>query len=175
MRKIVTVLLAVIGFSANAQEAFSGKGDTKVQVGANFQSGAQGIVASYDYGVGKNISFGLQSVVLLSTSKFYNTDLFSNDFGQEVSPKFMDKVDLNARFNANLSDVIGIKELDVYPGLHLGLRNFGFHTGARYFFTDGFGVFTEVAIPLAKYGNDTTYNKIYNNQVTFSLGASFNL
>jgi hypothetical protein len=27
--------------------------------------------------------------------------------------------------------------MDVYPGLNLGLHNFGAHLGFRYFFTDG--------------------------------------
>ena len=44
--------------------------------------------------------------------------------------------------------------MDLYPGLHLGTRNFGGHLGFRYFFTDGFGVYAETAVPIAKY--DTT-------------------
>ena len=42
-------------FFANAQ-AFNGKGDNKFQVGANFQDHATGIMATYDYGIGENMS-----------------------------------------------------------------------------------------------------------------------
>jgi len=68
--------------------------------------------------------------------------------------------------------------MDVYPGLDLGLRNFGAHAGFRYFFTDGFGVYGEVGAPIAKY--DTTPNNKngfdeYNNQFVFNIGASFNI
>ena len=90
--------------------------------------------------------------------------------------KFEDEFDLKARFNANIGNVIGLPEnIDVYPGLNLGLRNFGAHLGGRYFFTNGFGVFTEIAAPIAKYDSDVFGYERLNNQFTFSLGASFNL
>ena len=60
----------------------------------------------------------------------------------------------------------------MYPGLNLGLKNFGAHLGARYFFTEGFGLFTEFGIPLAKYNKN---DNDYNNQFVFNFGASFNL
>jgi len=59
--------------------------------------------------------------------------------------------------------------------LSLGLRNFGGHVGGRYFFTDGFGVFTEIGFPIAKYSANNDVFDHLNNQVTFSLGASFHL
>ena len=68
---------------------------------------------------------------------------------------FGDRFDLKARFNANLGNVLNVDEnFDVYPGLSLSLKNFGGHLGARYFFSNGFGVFTEATFPLAKYSND---------------------
>lgn len=65
--------------------------------------------------------------------------------------------------------------LDVYPGLHLGLKNFGGHLGARYFFSDGFGVFTEFVVPLAKYDSDIVGFEKIHNQVSVNFGAVFNL
>jgi hypothetical protein len=53
----------------------------------------------------------------------------------------------------------------------LSLKNFGGHIGVRYFFTQGFGVFSEAGIPIAKY--DTKANGL-NNQSVVVLGASFN-
>jgi hypothetical protein len=92
------------------------------------------------------------------------------------TPKFADKFDAKARFNANIGNVLNISDkLDIYPGLDLGLRNFGAHLGARYFFTEGFGIYTEAGIPLAKYDSNTIGYERFNNQFVFQIGASFNL
>ena len=91
----------------------------------------------------------------------------------DIEVKFEDKIDLKARFNANLGNVLKLDpKMDVYPGLDLSLRNFGAHLGFRYFFTDGFGLFSEFGIPIAKYKSDGNLN---NNQFVFNVGASFNL
>jgi hypothetical protein len=65
--------------------------------------------------------------------------------------------------------------MDVYPGLDLGIRNFGAHLGVRYFFTDGFGVYSEAGIPLAKYDPTSIGFENLNNQFVINIGASFNL
>ena len=90
---------------------------------------------------------------------------------------FGDRFDLKARFNANLGNVINVDEnFDVYPGLSLGLHNFGGHLGARYFFSDGFGVYTEFNAPLAKYKSGAlTAAETLHNQFTVNLGMVFNL
>lgn len=161
MKKIFTLGLLLSAIFANAQ-AFNGKGDDKFQVGANFQDHATGIMATYDHGIGENMSIGLYTTYLLGVDG--------------DGSKFKDEFDLKARFNANIGNVIGLPEnIDVYPGLNLGLRNFGAHLGGRYFFTNGFGVFTEIAAPIAKYDSDVFGYERLNNQFTFSLGASFNL
>ena len=158
MKKIITLLLVSSACFVNAQ-AYKGKGDIKGQVGLNVQSGGTGIFVSADFGLGENMSYGFTGNYLLSKA---------------VNAKFEDKVDLKARFNANLGNVFGLdKKMDIYPGLDLGLRNFGAHLGFRYFFTDGFGVFGEAGIPIAKYDNNVT--GLYNNQPVFNIGASFNL
>ncbi|MEO0060113.1 MAG: hypothetical protein RLZZ312_1760 [Bacteroidota bacterium] len=160
MKNIFTILL--IAFTAiSFSQAFSGKGDQKGQVGFSAQNGGTGINVAYDTGIGENISIGLSSVYLLNSNNgTYNLE-------------FTDRFDIKARFNANIGNVLTLPaNVDIYPGLNLGLRNFGAHLGARYFFTDGFGIFSEVGIPLAKY--DKTQN-LYNNQFVFNIGASFNL
>jgi hypothetical protein len=89
-------------------------------------------------------------------------------------PSFDYRFDVKARFNANLGSVLNVSpKFDMYPGLNLGLKNFGGHLGARYFFSDGFGVFTEFSVPFAKYDSEATSK--YNNGSTFNIGASFNL
>jgi hypothetical protein len=65
-------------------------------------------------------------------------------------PDFGQRVDLKARFNANLGNVLKLEPMDVYPGLNLGLHNFGAHLGFRYFFTDGLD-YLRSWVPIAKY------------------------
>ncbi|SNR81050.1 DUF6646 family protein [Flavobacterium sp. ov086] len=173
MKKIITLLfLASFGF-VQAQQAFKGKGDIKVNVGANLQDGGSGIQGSVDFGLGENFSFGFVTNYLLGVDNF--NGFYHDNSYNDYKPDFSDRFDAKARINANLSSVIGVDQLDVYPGLSLGLHNFGGHVGGRYFFTDGFGVFTEIGFPIAKYGNNDGVFDHLNNQTTFSLGASFNL
>ena len=159
--KNILLILAFVSVSLVSGQAFEGKGDQKFQVGANIQDAATGINASFDYGLGENISVGVSSSYALGAD--------GADFG--------DRFDLRARFNANLGNVINIDEnFDVYPGLSLSLKNFGGHLGARYFFTDGFGIFTEASFPLAKYSNNKLDAGYYiQNQFALNIGATFNL
>lgn len=161
MKNLLYIACLCIVSYANAQ-AFKGKGDQKFQIGASFQNHGKGINGTYDYGVGENISLGLASTYVIAVDDDINAD-------------FGDRFDFKARFNANISSVIGISEFDLYPGLSFSLKNFGGHVGARYLFTDGFGVFAEAAFPIAKYdtGYLTAAEKL-NNQFVFNLGASFN-
>ncbi len=164
MRKIITVIaIATVGF-ANAQ-AYKGKGDIKAQVGINIQDHGTGINVGADFGIGENMSYGFVASYLLSVEE-----------AAGVKPDFADRADAKVRFNANLGSVFKLdKAMDVYPGLNLGTRNFGAHLGFRYFFTEGFGIYTEAGIPLARYDSDVEGFDEYNNQFVFQIGASFNL
>ncbi|REG99058.1 DUF6646 family protein [Flavobacterium aquicola] len=173
MRKIITVLFLVTFGITNAQQAFKGKGDSKINIGANLQDGGSGIQGSADFGLGENFSYGFVFTYLLGVDEF--SGIYGANTYADEKPEFQDRFDTKFRINANLSSVIGVKELDVYPGLSLGLHNFGGHVGGRYFFTDGFGVFTELGFPIAKYSDNKDVFDHLNNQVTFSIGASFNL
>jgi outer membrane protein G len=119
---------------------------------------------SYDYGIGENISLGLSSTYLLGVD-------------EKLDPDFGDRIDIRARFNANIGNVLAIDEnFDLYPGLSFGLKNFGGHIGARYLFTTGFGIYTELNAPLASYDSDSLspVEKLHN-QFTINFGATFNL
>lgn len=165
MKKIITLALLLAFGITNAQEAFSGKGDAKFNVGLNIQDGGTGIQASTDFGLGENLSFGFVGAYLLSVDEF---------LGEK--PEFKDRFDAKVRVNANLGSVINIdKAFDVYPGLSLSLKNFGGHVGARYFFTEGFGIFSEAAFPIAKYDQNVNGFEYLNNQFIFTIGASFNM
>ena len=120
-------------------------------------------MASYDYGLGENISIGAISSYVLGINSF-------------VDKGAQERFDVKARFSAHLGPVMGISDqFDLYPGLDLGLKNFGFHTGARYFFSDGMGVFAELGFPIAKYDTgDLTPAEELHNQFVVNLGVSFN-
>jgi hypothetical protein len=164
MKKIIFItMLAFAGF-VNAQ-AYKGKGDIKGQVGLNVQDGGTGINVTADFGIGENMSYGFTTTYLLSADSIL-----------DVKPAFEDRFDLKARFNANLGNVFKLdSNMDIYPGLNLGLRNFGAHLGVRYFFTEGFGLYAEGGVPLAKFDSNVNGFDYYNNQFVLNIGASFNL
>lgn len=165
MKKTFTLFVLLSVCFINAQ-AFKGKGDTKFDVVANIQKQGSGIRISTDYGLGENMSIGATASYLLSVSK--------DELGNK--PDFGDRVDVKIRFNANLGNVFNVNEkVDIYPGLDLGLRNFGAHLGIRYFFTEGFGIVSEIGFPIAKYKPEATGFERLNNQFVFNIGASFNL
>lgn len=164
MKKISTIVAVVMVTLTNAQ-AYKGKSDIKAQVGMNIQDHGTGINVSADFGIGENMSYGFVASYLLSV------DEVAGD-----KPNFDDRADVKVRFNANLGNVFKLdKAMDIYPGLNLGTRNFGAHLGFRYFFTDGFGLYSEAGIPLAKYDSNVQGFEEYNNQFVFQIGASFNL
>ena len=164
MKKIIFLVFMFSTFFINAQ-AYKGKGDAKMQIGANIQNGGTGIFVSTDFGIGENMSFGIAGNYLLSTN---------NIVGSNV--EFLDRADLKIRFNANLGNVFKLNpKMDIYPGLDLGLRNFGGHLGFRYFFTNGFGVFSEAGIPISSYKSNLVGYEKLNNQFVFNIGMSFNL
>lgn len=163
MKNILFIACLLFGSFLYAQN-FEGKGDQKLQIGSNFQNNATGIALTYDYGLGENISIGFVGAYALGISNSVDAD-------------FSDRLDLRARFNANIGNVLEIDDnFDLYPGLSLGLKNFGGHLGMRYFFTDGFGIFAEFATPFAKYKtSDLTPAEEIHNQFTLNIGAVFNL
>ena len=171
MKKLI-LLLTILSFVAVNSQAYKGKDDNKFQVGANFQKNATGINLSYDYGIGENISIGLSTTYLLGVD-----DALKNNPMEELDATFDNRFDVRARFNANLGNVINVDEnFDLYPGLSLGLKNFGGHLGARYFFSEGFGVYTELNVPFAKYKSEKlTQAETLHNQFTVNFGATFNL
>jgi hypothetical protein len=165
MKKIITLAFLVTFGIVQAQQAFRGKGDAKFNVGANIQDGGTGIQISSDFGLGENLSYGFVGSYLLGVTEV---------LGEK--PEFKDRIDAKFRINANLGSVLKVDEkFDLYPGLNLGLKNFGAHLGARYFFTEGFGVYTEAGFPIAKYNQNSNGFDYLNNQFTFNIGASFNM
>ncbi|MGJ8665586.1 MAG: DUF6646 family protein [Patiriisocius sp.] len=189
MKYLFTVFTCMISSIIISQVAYSGAGDIKFGVGANIQSDATGIAATLDYGLGENISIGVKGLYLLGVENYSSAGqvIVVDENGLPTfttyeDPEFTDRFDLRARFSAHLSNVLNVSEaFDVYPGLDLGLKNFGAHIGSRYFFTDGIGVFAEFNLPVARYKNEDdieieqTFRKELNNQFNFTIGASFSI
>lgn len=173
MKKIMAMAaLAVFGLAcaqedmSSGNDAFSGRGDIRLNLGANLQKGGTGIMTSLDYGLGQSFSLGAQAGYMLGVKEID---------GEKAGPEH--RFDVKVRANAHLGDVIGLPEnFDIYPGLNLGLKNFGGHAGVRYFFDKGFGVFAETQFPIAKYNvKGNTPERALNNQFAFLIGASFDL
>jgi outer membrane protein G len=162
--KNLLVLIAILTTALVSAQAFKGAGDNKLQIGANLQDAATGINLSFDYGLGENISVGVYGTYALSVKS-------------ELDADFGDRIDLKGRFNAHLGSVLGIDDnFDLYPGLDLSLKNFGGHVGARYFFSEGIGIFTEALFPIAKYNNSDLKPADYiHNQFMVNVGAVFSL
>ncbi|MBQ0152172.1 MAG: hypothetical protein KBS61_04695 [Chryseobacterium sp.] len=145
MKKLVFMMVAMLtGAFANAQ-AYTGKGDQKVNLGLNAYGYGTGITATYDYGLNQLISVGGGANAYFDGYKDNNKD---------------NRVFVFGRVNFHLSEALELPaKFDLYPGVDLGVlgKDFGIgaHIGVRYFFTDKIGVFAEV-------GNNG------------SLGVSFN-
>lgn len=146
MKKLFFVfMIAFFGTAANAQ-AWTGKGDQKIQLGLNAWGYGTGVTGTYDYGLNKLLSIG-------AGLNAYFGDYKDNDKDNRVF--------VFGRLNFHLQEALGLpSKWDIYPGVDLGVlgKDFGIgaHIGARYYFTEKVGVFAEV-------GNNG------------SLGVSFNL
>ena len=146
MKKLVfMVMIFFFGATANAQ-AWTGKGDQKVQLGLSAWGYGTGVTGTYDYGLNKLLSVGAGLNGYFSNYKNNDKD---------------NRVFVFGRLNFHLQDALNLPpKLDIYPGVDVGVlgKDFGIgaHIGARYFFTERIGVFAEV-------GNNG------------SLGVSFNL
>ncbi|WP_194766346.1 DUF6646 family protein [Tamlana sp. I1] len=162
MKKLLVIAAILTASFANAQ-AFTGKGDQKLQVGVAFQSHATGINVSYDHGIGESASIGFSTGYVL-------------DVADHLDAGFDDRFDAKLRLNANLCNVINVDEnFDLYPGLTLSLKNFGGQLGTRYFFGSGLGVFAEAQFPIAKYNKNLSPAEEINNQFVMNIGVSFEL
>ncbi len=163
MRIFLTILIIFFGTSIAIAQAYDGAGDQKFQIGVNLQDNGAGIMGSYDLGIGEHISVGVSSSYLIGVEPL-------------LTAGFVGRFDVRARANMHLGSVMGLGGgFDIYPGLDMSLKNFGFHAGARYFFSDGFGVFAEVGHPIARYkSKERSPAEELHNQLVINFGLSLN-
>ena len=146
MKKFVLVCSMLLLGQMSFAQAWSGKGDQKVQVGLNGFGYGTGIAGTYDYGLSDLLSVGAGANIYFSG--YRDGDNKNNFF-------------VFGRLNAHLQKPLNLpSNWDIYPGLDLGVLGSGFgigaHIGARYFFNKKVGVYLEA-------GNNG------------SVGVSFNL
>lgn len=137
-------MILFVGTAVHAQ-AYTGRGDQKVNLGIAAWGYGTGVAATYDYGLGSLVSLGA------GINAYF--DRFKDDDKDN-------RVFVFGRVNFHLNTVLDLpSKLDIYPGLDVGVVGdefgLGAHIGARYFFTDRIGAFAEI-------GNNG------------SLGVSFN-
>ncbi|RQP14485.1 MAG: hypothetical protein EAS48_01520 [Chryseobacterium sp.] len=133
MKKLFFLVVALLGFQLASAQAWTGKGDQKLQIGFNGWGNGTGITGTYDYGVGGIVSLGAGANIYFSDYKDNNKDNNFFVFG---------------RVNFHLRDVLNMpKEMDLYPGLDVGVLGdtfgLGAHLGFRYFFSPNVGAFIE--------------------------------
>ncbi len=134
MKKLFFMFVLVLaGTFVNAQ-AWTGKGDQKINAGLSAWGYGTGITGTYDYGLNKLISVGAGLNIYFDNYKDNDDKNRAFVFG---------------RINFHLKDALQLPEkLDIYLGADVGVvgSNFGLgaHIGARYFFTERIGVFAEV-------------------------------
>ncbi|MBL7880156.1 MAG: hypothetical protein JNN23_09955, partial [Chryseobacterium gambrini] len=134
MKKLFFMFVLILtGTFVNAQ-AWTGKGDQKINAGLSAWGYGTGITGTYDYGLNKLISVGAGLNIYFDNYKDNDDKNRAFVFG---------------RINFHLKDALQLPEkLDIYPGADVGVvgSNFGLgaHIGARYFFTERIGVFAEV-------------------------------
>jgi outer membrane protein G len=162
MKKIL-IIATIFTLNTVFGQAFKGKEDLKLQIGAALMDGGSGLNFSLDKGLGDNISAGISTSYLLGVTEVA---------GLEADA--LDRFDIKGRFNIHLSDIIKLGDhFDVYPGINLGIKNLGLHTGVRYFLNNGLGLYTEFDFPISKFEKNITYQ--YFNAFKVHIGVSLNL
>ena len=146
MKKFILVCSLFFAATMVNAQAWSGKGDQKIQVGFNGYGYGTGITGTYDYGVSNILSVGAGANIYFSG--YRNNDNKNNFF-------------VFGRLNAHLQKPLNLpSKWDIYPGLDVGVLGNGFgigaHIGVRYYFTPKVGIYLEA-------GNNG------------SIGVSFNL
>ncbi|MEO8933857.1 MAG: DUF6646 family protein, partial [Xanthomarina sp.] len=71
IKNILIVVCLLAGYLVNGQ-AFTGSGDSKMQIGASLQENATGLFMSYDHGLGENFSIGLAGSYAIGVADITN-------------------------------------------------------------------------------------------------------
>ncbi|MCB9203074.1 MAG: hypothetical protein H6604_08520 [Flavobacteriales bacterium] len=130
MKKVILILVVVFAFTESYSQAQIQRGDSKFQGGFRVFGIGYGVVANYDYGMNDWFSLG-------GGADFY--------FSEEHKASFF----LYGRTNFHLGELLYLDDnMDLYPGIDLGIKTegvgIGFRLGFRYFFSEKLGAYIEV-------------------------------
>ncbi|QCX53136.1 DUF6646 family protein [Elizabethkingia sp. JS20170427COW] len=137
MKKLLLILSISLGLQTAYAQAWNGQGDQKIQAGINlWGKGNFGVKASYDYGIADAVSIGAGAGI------YFNSDIDREDRNNA-------EFSIYGRANYHMHDLLNLpSQLDIYPGVTLGIIgdtfDFGAHVGVRYFFTDKVGAYAEL-------------------------------
>lgn len=161
---VLTLALLTLHQSAVAQ-AFDGDDDNKIYVGYLNAGGLSGAVVGYDKGVNDWLSIGFGASYLAKDKHDVDNDGVNT------------RLDLMLTGNYHWQEILKLPmAVDVYSGLHVGLRTAGLQAGARYNFSETLGVFLEARqnlLTISKSSNDRKC--YYYKKFCFSVGLTFNL
>ncbi len=165
MKKLIFTAALLFGIFMQAQ-VFDDASRRGMQLGMTIAKDNAGIYSSYEEQLGKYLSLGLNSILLLKKQEYLN------EKNEEEKLDFIDKFDVKAKLSVHFSEVLNIDKFDFYPGLNVGIHNLGFHLGAQFYIAEGFAAFGKFNAAIAKYKESslTSFNTSYG-----SLGVSIDL
>ena len=167
MKKFLLGVLALLGTTglAQAQDVF-GKGDKMINLGLGLGSSFGSlslppISASFDYGVADNLingdngSISVGAQVGFAGSKYANIGLVGarGAFHYQFAPK----LDTYAGLMLGYHIASYSSNINGYPGISGSGIDLGVLLGARYFFTDRVGMFTELGYSVPYWNLGVTF------------------
>ena len=182
MRRILTILSFCV-VSTGFGQVFDGEGDTKISLGASFQSKGVGAFGAFDRGINDYLSYGVSFGAVLKSdypTEIVTTDEFGFETSEEIleSDSFTEKLDFNARLNLHFNHLLDLGyNFDFFVGPNIG-RNLGGQIGTRYLVTENVGLFAEAYIPISTNiinfeDSEVNYYKFYEQPV-FNIGIVIN-
>ena len=182
MRRILTILSFCV-LSTGFGQVFDGEDDTKISLGASFQSKGVGAFGAFDKGINDYLSYGVSFGAVLKSdypTEIVTTDEFGVETSEEIlgSDSFTEKIDFNARLNLHFNHILDLGyNFDFFLGPNVG-RNVGGQIGTRYLITENVGLFAEANVPIIKNvinieDSEVNYYKFYEQPV-FNFGIVIN-
>lgn len=126
------LIIAVILFASQEvrAQAFDGADDHRLSAGYSQIGSLSGVELGYEEGFNDYFSWGMQVTALFTGEK------------PDEDGKFLDAYDISFRLNFHWSEVFKLpSKFDVYTGISAGLKTVGLGCGARYHFSEHFGVY----------------------------------
>lgn len=130
IRLLFIIAVALLVSQKMRAQAFDGADDHRVYVGYSHIGKLSGVELGYEEGFNDYLSWGIQANVLFTGDK------------PDEEGKFLDAYDASFHCNFHWSEVFRLpSRFDVYTGVLVGLKTIGIGCGARYHFSENFGIY----------------------------------